>query len=409
MKDEASHAAPKTAFAVLFTICLCHLLNDTIQAVIPAVYPIMKEEFGLTFAQVGLITLVYQLTAGFIQPFVGRFADKHPTPYALPAAMLFTIAGLFTVAFAGHYAVVLMGVCLLGLGTSIFHPEAVHVSQLAAGQRKGLAQSIFQVGGNGGYALGPLLAAIIIRPGAGLGSISWLAILAVLAAFILLKVGAWYSRQLIFRARHPKAVEQATHGFSNRRVWCIVALLIVLMFSRNFFTSSMTSYFTFFLMGKFDVSLQEAQYCLFIFLAAVALGTVLGGSLSDRLGRKRLIWGSILGAAPFTLALPYAGLVSTIALAFCSGVIISSAFASIVVYATELMPDKIGMVAGLFFGLSFGLGGLGSAFFGWLAERTSIEFVFQVSTLLPFIGIIAVFLPDLSRKNSTGQKIEPQP
>ncbi len=392
-----SAPAHRTAFAVLFTISLCHLLNDTIQAVIPAVYPILKDEFALSFGQVGLITFVYQLTAGFIQPFVGRFADKYPSPYSLPAGMLFTILGLFTVAFAGSYPVVLAGVFLLGLGTSVFHPEAVHVSQLAAGPRKGLAQSIFQVGGNGGYALGPLIAALIVRPGS-LHSISWLAILAVLAAFILLKVGAWYSRQLIHRARNPRAAEQATHGFSSRRVWCLVALLIVLMFSRNFFTASMTNYFTFFLMGKFGVDLHEAQYCLFAFLAAIAIGTVLGGALSDGLGRKRLIWGSILGAAPFTLALPYAGLVSTIALAFCAGVIISSAFASIVVYATELMPDKIGMVAGLFFGLSFGLGGLGSAFFGWLAEKTSIEFVFQVSTLLPFIGIIAVFLPDLNRK-----------
>ncbi len=392
-----STPAPRTAFAVLFTISLCHLLNDTIQAVIPAVYPILKDEFALSFAQVGLITFVYQLTASFIQPFIGRFADKHPTPYSLPAGMLFTIIGLFTVAFAGSYAMVLVGVCLLGMGTSVFHPEAVHVSQLAAGPRKGLAQSIFQVGGNGGYALGPLIAALIVRPGS-LDSIAWLAILAVLAAFILLKAGAWYSRQLLFRARNPRAVEQAAHHFTARRVWCIVALLIVLMFSRNFFTASMTSYFTFFLMGKFSVSLQQAQYCLFAFLAAIALGTVLGGSLSDHLGRKRLIWGSILGAAPFTLALPYAGLMGTVILAFCAGVIISSAFASIVVYATELMPDKIGMVAGLFFGLSFGLGGLGSAFFGWLAEQTSIEFVFQVSTLLPLIGIIAVFLPDLQKK-----------
>ncbi len=399
MDASANHQAPKTAFAVLFTISLCHLLNDTVQAVIPAVYPLMKEAFGLSFGQIGLITLVYQLTASFIQPFVGRWADKHPSPYSLPAGMVFTLSGLFTVAFAGSYAMVLAGVCLLGMGTSVFHPEAVHVAQLAAGPRKGLAQAIFQVGGNGGYALGPLLAALVIRPG-HLSSMGLFGIFCVLAAFILLKVGAWYSRQLIFRARHRRAEMQATHGFSSRKVWAIMLLLIILMFSRNFFTASMTSYYTFFLMDKFGLEVKQAQYCLFAFLAAIAIGTVLGGTLSDLLGRKRLIWGSILGAAPFTLMLPYAGLTGTIGLAFCAGVIISSAFASIVVYATELMPDKIGMVAGLFFGLSFGLGGLGSAFFGWLAEHTSIEFVFQVSTLLPFIGMLAVILPDLKEKRS---------
>ncbi len=394
MDTSTQPQVQKTAFAVLFTISLCHLLNDTVQAVIPAVYPLIKDEFALSFGEIGMITLVYQLTASFIQPFVGRWADKHPSPYSLPAGMMFTLAGLFTVSFSPSYGVMLIGMCLLGMGSSIFHPEAVHVAQLAAGQRKGLAQAIFQVGGNGGYALGPLLAALIIRPG-HLQSMSWFALISVLAALILFKVGAWYSRQLIFRTRHRRAEMQPTHGFSKRKVWCIVALLIVLMFCRNFFTASMTSYYTFFLMDKFGIDVQEAQYCLFAFLAAIAVGTVLGGSLSDLLGRKRLIWGSILGAAPFTLALPYAGFVGTLVLAFISGVIISSAFASIVVYATELMPDKIGMVAGLFFGLSFGLGGLGSAFFGWLAEVTSIEFVFQVSTLLPLIGIIAVILPDL--------------
>ena len=397
MDAPAKQQVQRTAFAVLFTISLCHLLNDTVQAVIPAVYPLMKDEFALSFGEIGMITLVYQLTASFIQPFVGRWADKHPSPYSLPAGMLFTIAGLFTVSFAPSYAVILVGMCLLGMGSSIFHPEAVHVAQLAAGTRKGLAQAIFQVGGNGGYALGPLLAALVIRPG-HFSSMSWFALISVLAALILFRVGAWYSRQLIFRTRHHRAEMQPTHGFSPRKVWAIVALLIVLMFSRNFFTSSMTSYYTFFLMGKFGIDVQQAQYCLFAFLAAIALGTVLGGSLSDLLGRKRLIWGSILGAAPFTLALPYAGFIGTLLLAFAAGVIISSAFASIVVYATELMPDKIGMVAGLFFGLSFGLGGLGAAFFGWLAERTSIEFVFQVSTLLPLMGLLAVILPDLKER-----------
>ncbi len=395
--ETTSTPQQRTAFAVLFTISICHLLNDTVQAVIPAVYPIMKEQFGLSFSQIGLITLTYQLTASFIQPFVGRFADKHPSPWSLPAGMLFTLAGIFTVAFAGSYEMVLLGVCLLGMGTSLFHPEAVHVSQLAAGPRKGLAQSIFQVGGNAGYALGPLIAARIIRPDS-LASISWLGILAVIAACILLRVGAWYNRHLLLHARRARLGGQATHGFSARRVWCIIGLLMLLMVSRNFFTSSMTSYFTFFLMDKFGMELQGAQYCLSAFLIAVAVGTVLGGTLSDRLGRKRLIWLSILGAAPFTLAMPYAGLVGTIALAIIAGVIISSAFASIVVYATELMPDRIGMVAGMFLGLAFGLGAVISGFLGWLAEVTSIEFVFQVSTVLPLIGVIAVFLPDLQKK-----------
>ncbi len=394
---EDTPPTQRTAYAVLFTISLCHLLNDTVQAVIPAVYPLLKDEFGLSFSQIGIITLVYQLTASFIQPFVGHLADKHPSHWSLPAGMLFTIAGLLTVAFAGSYGLVLLGVCLLGMGTSIFHPEAVHVAQLAAGPRKGLAQSIFQVGGNGGYALGPLIAALIVRPGC-LEAMSWLAFLALIAAGILMKVGTWYNRQMLARARRPRAVARAAHGFSPRRVWCIIGLLMLLMVSRNFFTSSMSSYFTFFLMEKFGLGLEGAQYCLSAFLVAIAVGTVLGGTLSDLLGRKRLIWGSILGAAPFTLAMPYAGLAGTIALAIIAGVIISSAFASIVVYATELMPDKIGMVAGLFLGLAFGLGAVISAFLGWLAEVTSIEFVFQLSTLLPLIGIAAVLLPDLQEK-----------
>ncbi len=389
----------RTAFAVLFSISLCHLLNDTVQAVIPAVYPLLKEEFALSFFEIGMITLTYQLTASFIQPFIGHYADRHPSPWSLPAGMLFTIAGLLTVAFAGSYAAVLVGVCLLGMGTSVFHPEAVHVSQLAAGERKGLAQSIFQVGGNGGYALGPLIAALIVRPGC-LHSISWLALLAVLGALILFRTGLWYSRQLMLRARQSHRAEVATHGFSARRVRCIIALLLLLMISRNFFTSGMTSYFTFFLMEKFELGLESAQFCLSAFLIAIAVGTVLGGMLSDRLGRKRLIRASILGAAPFTLAMPYAGLWGTIALALLAGVIISSAFASIVVYATELMPERVGMVAGMFLGLAFGLGAVISAFLGWLAELTSIEFVFQVSTVLPLIGVAAFFLPELGKKKA---------
>ncbi len=390
--------AERTAFAVLFAVSVCHLLNDTIQSVIPAIYPLIKDEFSLSMSQIGLITLVYQLTASIIQPFVGTFADRHPSPYSLPAGMAFTLTGLFTVAFAGSFGFLLLGMCLLGIGSSVFHPEAAHVAQLAAGSRKGLAQSIFQVGGNGGTAVGPLLAALIVRPGC-LASIGWFSVFGVAAVFILLKVGSWYSRRILFRARHPRPAGERLHSFSRRKVLAIVGLLLVLMFSKNFFTACMTNYFTFFLIDKFALSVQHAQYCLFAFLAATAVGTVGGGMLSDRIGRKRLIVASILGAAPFTLALPYApSLAATIALAVAIGLVIASSFASIVVYATELLPDHIGMVAGLFFGFAFGLGGIGSAFFGKLADLTSIGFIFQVSTLLPFIGIVALLLPDLRKR-----------
>ena len=398
-KAGAQLAAGGTAFGVIVAISFCHLLNDMMQSVIPAVYPLLKEKFGFTFAQIGVITLVFQLTSSLLQPVAGRLADRHPRPYSLAAGMCFTLAGLLALSVAPGFVAILAAVGLIGCGSSVFHPESSRVAQLASGGRKGLAQSIFQVGGNAGSAMGPLLAALIVIP-FGQVSIGWFALAALLAIFILVKIGHWYRRQLAAAARKSAvAAVTAAHGLSKRKIRTAFVILGVLVFSKYFYIASMTNYFTFFLMDKFAVSVQGAQYCLFAFLAASAAGTFIGGPLGDRIGRKYVIWGSILGAAPFTLMLPYVGLVWTIALAVVIGLVISSAFSAILVYATDLMPGKVGMIAGVFFGLMFGLGGLGSAFFGWLADRTSIEFIFQISTLLPLLGVITGFLPDVeSRK-----------
>ena len=312
--------------------------------------------------------------------------------------MCFTLCGLLALAAAPGFSLILMSVGLIGCGSSVFHPESSRVAQLASGGRKGLAQSIFQVGGNAGSALGPLLAALIVIP-FGQASIGWFALAALLAIFILVKIGNWYKRQLALSARRPAAaVGAAGPGLSKRKIRNALLILGVLVFSKYFYIASMTNYFTFFLMEKFSMSVQGAQYALFAFLAASAAGTFIGGPVGDRIGRKYVIWGSILGAAPFTLMLPYAGLTGTIVLAVVIGLVISSAFSAILVYATDLMPGKVGMIAGVFFGLMFGLGGLGSAFFGWLADRTSIEFIFRVSTLLPLLGVITGFLPNIELK-----------
>ena len=399
--DMQAHrpAAGRTVYPILFLVCITHLLNDMMQSVIPAVYPLLKEKFGFTFAQIGVITLVFQLTSSLLQPVAGRLADRHPRPYSLAAGMCFTLAGLLALSVAPGFVAILAAVGLIGCGSSVFHPESSRVAQLASGGRKGLAQSIFQVGGNAGGAMGPLLAALIVIP-FGQVSIGWFALAALLAIFILVKIGHWYRRQLAAAARKSAvAAVTAAHGLSKRKIRTAFVILGVLVFSKYFYIASMTNYFTFFLMDKFAVSVQGAQYCLFAFLAASAAGTFIGGPLGDRIGRKYVIWGSILGVAPFTLMLPYVGLVWTIALAVVIGLVISSAFSAILVYATDLMPGKVGMIAGVFFGLMFGLGGLGSAFFGWLADRTSIEFIFQISTLLPLLGVITGFLPDVeSRK-----------
>lgn len=385
-----------TVYSMLVICGISHFLNDMIQSIIPSIYPILKANFEFSFAQIGIITLVFQMTSSILQPFTGLYADRHPRPYALSVGMCFTLIGLLLLAFANNYLAILIAVSIVGFGSSVFHPTASRVTQMASGGKKSLAQSIFQVGGNGGSALGPLLAAIIILP-YGQHSISWFALAALLAALIMIRLGAWYKARLKYIVKHPQKTPELNTNISKRAKYGALAILILLVFSKYFYTSCITSYFTFFLIDKFGVSVRASQLFLFVFLAAFAIGTVAGGMLGDRFGRKYVIWFSILGAAPFALAMPYVGLTWTIVCCFLSGLIIASAFSSIVVYATDLMPDKVGMIAGVFFGLMFGLGGLGSAFFGWLADKTSIEFIFQVSAFLPLLGIIAGLLPNTQK------------
>ena len=397
-----------TVYSILVICGISHFLNDMIQSIIPSIYPILKDKFDFSFAQIGLITLVFQMTSSILQPFTGLYADKHPRPYALSIGMCFTLTGLLVLAFAEYYWAILIAVSVVGFGSSVFHPTASRVTQLASGGKKSLAQSIFQVGGNGGSALGPLLAALIVLP-YGQHSISWFAIAALLAALIMVRLGAWYKAKLQYVVNHPQKTAGLNNNISKRAKYGALAILILLVFSKYFYTSCITSYFTFFLIDKFGVSVKASQLFLFVFLAAFAIGTVAGGMLGDKFGRKYVIWFSILGAAPFALAMPYVNLTWTIICCFLSGLIIASAFSSIVVYATDLMPDKVGMIAGIFFGLMFGLGGLGSAFFGWLADKTSIEYIFQVSSLLPLLGIIAGFLPNTQKTKNivakdTGKK-----
>lgn len=387
-----------TVYSMLVICSISHFLNDMIQSIIPAIYPIMKDKFNYSFAQIGIITLVFQMTSSILQPFTGFYADKHPRPYALSAGMCFTLIGLLLLAFAENYFIILLAVSVVGFGSSIFHPTASLVTQLASGGKKSLAQSIFQVGGNGGSAVGPLLAAIIILP-FGQHAISWFALAALLAAIIMIRLGTWYRTKLSYVVTHQSAQPLINHDISRRTKYGALLILILLIFSKYFYTACITSYFTFFLIDKFGVSVQTSQLCLFMFLLAFAIGTVAGGMLGDKFGRKYVIWFSILGAAPFAIAMPFVNLTCTIICTFLSGLIIASAFSSIVVYATDLMPDKVGLIAGIFFGLMFGLGGLGSAFFGWLADKTSIEYIFQVSAFLPLLGIIAGLLPNTQKVN----------
>lgn len=393
-------AISRTVFPVLFTISFTHFLNDMMQSVIPAVYPLIKDHFTLSFTQIGLITLTFQLTASLLQPVVGFYTDKRPLPMSLAAGMAFTFGGLLLFSVAWSFGSLLVAVGLVGVGSSVFHPESSRVAHMASGGRKGLAQSIFQVGGNAGSAIGPLLAALIVMP-YGMKGVTWVSLAAVVAMILLWRVGKWYAGHLYLKRKRVIVAPDASRSALPRRTVLIaLGILFLLIFSKYFYLASMTSYFTFFLIDKFDVSAQHSQLYLFAFLAAVAFGTIIGGPLGDRFGRKYVIWLSILGAAPFTLLLPYASLFWTIVLAVVIGVIIASAFSAILVYATDLVPGKVGTIAGLFFGLAFGLGGLGSAVLGSLADHTSISFVFRVCAFLPLIGIVTGFLPNLEWKKS---------
>lgn len=388
------HVKAGTAYTILFAVGFCHLLNDMIQSVIPAMYPVLKDNLGLTFAQIGIITLVFQMASSIFQPFIGNYADRHPQPYSLAAGMCFTLTGLLALAFSSNFPMILLSVAVIGCGSSVFHPEASRVAQMASGGKKSLAQSIFQVGGNGGSAVGPLLAALIIIP-YGQHAVGWFALAAMLASAVLVRVGAWYSLMLTGAENSRESRLRATPGLPKRRIYAAMGILVVMIFSKYFYNACITSYFTFFLIGKFGITVQASQFCLFAYLAAFATGTLLGGIAGDRYGRKYVILFSILGAAPFTLALPYLNLFWTLVASIMTGLVISSAFSAIVVYATDLMPDKVGMVAGIFFGLMFGLGGIGSAFFGWIADLKGVEYIFRLSSWLPLLGIIAFFLPDI--------------
>ncbi|HIC7208401.1 MFS transporter [Burkholderia stabilis] len=383
--------APRTVYPVLGAISFSHMLNDMIQSLILAIYPMLKSQFALSFAQIGLITLTYQITASLLQPLVGLYTDKRPKPYSLPVGMGFTLAGLLLMSVAPSFPVLLVAAALVGCGSSVFHPESSRVARMASGGQHGLAQSVFQVGGNAGSALGPLLAALVIIPH-GQRSIAWFSAAALVAMVVLMQIGHWYKK-------HPsmkkKAVSAGHPTLSRGRVIGAIGVLVLLVFSKYFYLASINSYFTFYLIDKFHLSVQAAQIHLFVFLAAVAAGTLIGGPVGDRIGRKYVIWVSILGVAPFTLLLPYANLFWTSVLTVIIGIVLASAFAAILVYATELMPGKVGMVAGLFFGFAFGLGGVGAAVLGQLADATSITFVYKVCSFLPLIGVLTVFLPNL--------------
>jgi MFS transporter, FSR family, fosmidomycin resistance protein len=386
--------ADDSAFAVIFSLSFCHMLNDMMQSMVPAIYPLLKESYALDYAQIGLITLAFQCTASLLQPLVGATTDKRPMPYSLSVGMGFTLCGLVLMSQAASYPVILGAAALIGIGSAVFHPEASRVARLASGGRHGLAQSLFQVGGNSGSAIGPLLAAFIIVPH-GQTSIVWFSAAAFVAMSILFAVGRWYAEQRRAGARAGARTRaaSATLPLPRRTVAFAVAVLVALIFSKTFYTASLTSYYTFYLIERFDVSIQFAQIALFAFLASLALGTLAGGWFGDKVGRIPIIWFSILGPLPFTLAMPYAGLEATLALSLVIGLMMSSAFSAILVYAQELMPGRIGMVAGLFFGFSFGLGGLGAAAIGWLADTMSIEEVYAICAYLPLLGVLTVFLP----------------
>lgn len=382
------------ANGILLALSFSHFLNDTIQSLFPALYPLLKDNYALTYTQIGIITLVFQLSASMLQPVVGVYTDKRPQPYSLAIGMGSTLIGLIVLAIATGYPELLVAAALVGVGSAVFHPEASRMARMASGGRYGLAQSVFQVGGNFGTALGPLLAAFIVLPG-GQGRVAWFSFIALVAIGVLTHVGKWYKRGAKERARKGTKPAEATHGLPASRVNFLITILLILVFSKFLYTSCLHSYYTFFLIQKFDVSVQASQIYLFIYLASVAFGTLVGGPLGDRIGRKTVIWFSILGALPFTLALPYVDLAWTGILTFAIGAITASAFPTIIVFAQELVPGRVGFIAGIFFGVAFGMSGIGAALFGTIADATSIIFVFKLVSFLPLIGLLTIFLPDL--------------
>ncbi len=394
--QTAASAAPATSqssplvMRIIGAVALAHLINDLIQSVLPSIYPMLKDSYGLTFTQVGLITLTFQLTASLLQPWVGYYTDRHPKPYLLPMGMICTLIGILMMSQVGSFPLILLAAGLIGIGSSTFHPEASRVARLASGGRFGLAQSTFQVGGNAGSAFGPLLAAAIIIP-FGQGNVAWFGLFAVFALLVLYRISRWYANHLsLFKLKQGQA---ATHGLSKGRVISALVVLGLLVFSKYFYMASLTSYFTFYLIEKFDLSVASSQLHLFLFLGAVAAGTFFGGPIGDKIGRKAVIWFSILGVAPFTLLLPHVDLFWTTILSVVIGFILASAFSAIVVYAQELVPGNVGMIAGVFFGLMFGFGGIGAALLGYLADIHGIEYVYFLCSFLPLLGVLAIFLP----------------
>ncbi len=393
---ENKELVHKTIFSILFAISFAHLLNDLIQAIIPSVYPILKQNYGLTFTQIGLITFAFQFSASILQPFVGYYTDKHPKPFSQIYGMLFSLSGIVSLSFANNFYWIIVSVVLIGTGSAIFHPESARISNLASGGKRGLAQSIFQVGGNLGTALAPLLVALIVVPNSQ-KYILFFVIAAVIALGIISKIAFWYRDQLLLRK--DKSGEFINfHELSKSKVKFAIAVLLILIFSKFFYSACLSTYYTFYVMDRFHLTIQQAQYHMFIYLFAYALGTILGGPFGDKFGRKYVILFSVFGAAPFALLLPYANLFYTDVLMIIIGIIISSAFPAIIVYAQELLPKKLGMVSGLFYGFAFGMGALGSALLGILADHTSIQFVYKICSFLPIIGGVCYFLPNLKKK-----------
>jgi len=393
-EPSATHAAMQTAFPILAMLSVCHLLNDMIQSLLPAIYPLLKDAFRLDFGQIGLITLTFQVTASLLQPLVGIYTDRKPMPYSLAIGMGFTLSGLLLLSHAPNFALLLLAAALIGSGSSVFHPESSRVARMASGGQHGLAQSLFQVGGNVGSAIGPLLAAFIVMP-RGQTSVAWFAIAALIAIVLLTRIGAWYRAHI--PAHRAARATARTSPLPKRTIVVTMAILGLLIFSKYFYLASLSSYYTFYLMQKFGITAQSAQLHLFVFLGAVAAGTLAGGPIGDRIGRKYVIWGSILGVLPFTLLLPHADLLWTTVLTVIIGLVLASAFSAIIVYAQELVPGRTGVIAGLFFGFAFGMGGLGAAVLGELADHIGIEAVYGLCAYLPAIGLLAWLLPSIEK------------